>query len=251
MAEIDETVDANIEEGDRSATGARSQPKRAKKKKSKPSYRLAGDSKIPVSKDMGKVWESRKSAGLSSMSELTEAWEEAIKYFHHDQMAHRSGDTENRTGNRRYTRFINDELTETENVVFSNVTTMVPALYARNPRAEFTTTKVNDEDEKTFATLLERLVNTLAHKKVHPGINLKPKAKRCVVTASLTNRAWLEVGWNFKEDSSDQVVQDLAEISKVLSDKKSSRKKIEEAEGKLQALEQAVDVLEPSGPFMR
>ena len=146
------------------------------------------------------------------MSEIVEAWEEAIKYYNHDQMSHRDGESDvDRAGNKRFGKNITDKMTETENVVFPNVNMMVPALYARNPRAEFTTTKTDDTD-KEFATVVERVVNTLAHRKTQPGLNMKSKAKRAVVMALLCNRAWMEVGWNFKEDSSDGVPAELEAI---------------------------------------
>jgi len=122
---------------------------------------------------------------------------------------------------------------------------MVPALYARNPEAEFTS---NVESKKRLSTILERLVNVIGERKSSPGINLKPKAKRCVVTCLLTNRAWMKIGWTFRQESSDQALEDLTVLAKQL-DKAKDSKKIVEIEGKLQALEDSVDILQPAGPF--
>ena len=219
-------------------------PQRKSRRKVQPSYKVVGNSKIPVAKVTGSVWKSRVSQSNVQTKEVRESWREAIRYYDNDQLEHRSeehGTSGNTIGNQK----LNDNITETENVVFANVTTMVPALYARNPEAEFTS---NIESKKRQATILERLVNALGSRKASPGINLKPKAKRCVVTCLLTNRAWMKIGYTHKEESSEQALADLATLSTQLEKAKNS-KEIAEIEGKLQALEESIDILQPSGPF--
>ena len=240
MAEeqIPEDVDANID-----ASLGDDKPVRRRRRR-EPTYRVVGDSKIPVSKATGKMWKSRVSQAKSHTEDVREAWAEAIRYFENDQLEHRvrqqfaSGNT---LGNQK----LNSNITETENVVFANVTTMVPALYSRNPEAEFTS---NVESKKRLATITERLVNVLGGRKAAPGINLKPKAKRSVVTCLLTNRAWIKIGWTAKQESSEQALEDLAKLAKQL-EKAKDTKKIIEVEGKIQALEESIDILQPSGPF--
>ena len=247
MADIDplaeaipEEVDLNINEslGD-------AKPTRKRRGKTQPSYQVVGDSKIPVSSATGKVWKSRVSQADVHTKDVREAWEEAIKYFDSDQLEHRDSNDVNTSGNIIGNQKLNNNITETENVVFSNVTTMVPALYARNPEAEFTS---NIESKNRQATILERLVNVIGGRKASPGINLKPKAKRCVVTTLLTNRSWIKVGWTQKQDSSEQALSDLADLSKKLTKAKTS-KEITEIEGQLMAMEESIDILQPSGPF--
>ena len=154
MAEdqIPTEVNANIDAG----LGDQAPKKRTRKKKES-TYQVVGDSKIPVSKAAGKVWKSRVGQAQKQTSDVREAWSEAIRYYENDQLGHRDGQ-ENGSGNRRGNQKLNDNITETENVVFANVTTMVPALYARNPEAEFTS---NVESKKRLATITERLVNVL------------------------------------------------------------------------------------------
>tara|TARA_R100000781_G_scaffold31819_1_gene23270 strand:- start:3747 stop:5918 length:2172 start_codon:yes stop_codon:yes gene_type:complete len=243
MAEeqIPTEVDANIDD----SLGEARPAKRSRRRKD-PTYKVVGDSKIPVSKATGKMWKSRVSQAKSHTEDVREAWSEAIRYFENDQLEHRvrqqfaSGNT---LGNQK----LNSNITETENVVFANVTTMVPALYARNPEAEFTS---NVESKRQLATITERLVNVLGGRKAAPGINLKPKAKRCVVTCLLTNRAWIKIGWTQKQESSEQALEDLASLAKQLEKAKDS-KKIIEIEGRIQALEESIDILQPSGPFVK
>ena len=242
MAEdqIPEDVDANIDQSLGDAKPVR------RRKRREPSYRVVGDSKIPVSKATGKMWKSRVSQAKSHTEDVREAWSEAIRYFENDQLEHRvrqqfaSGNT---LGNQK----LNSNITETENVVFANVTTMVPALYSRNPEAEFTS---NVESKKRLATITERLVNVIGGRKATPGINLKPKAKRSVVTCLLTNRAWIKIGWTAKQESSEQALDDLSKLATQL-EKAKDTKKIVEVEGKIQALEESIDILQPSGPFAK
>lgn len=237
--EIPQEVDSKIDESLGEAA-----PRRNRKRKKEPVYQVIGDSKIPVSKAAGKVWKSRVGQAKKHTQEVQEAWSEAIRYFENDQLGHREA-KEHSSGNTRGNQKLNDNITETENVVFANVTTMVPALYSRNPEAEFT---ANVDERKRLATIIERLVNAIGGKKSAPGINLKPKAKRCVVTCLLTNRAWMKIGWTFKQESSEQALADLEDLAKQL-EKAKDAKKIVEIEGKLDALENTIDILRPSGPF--
>ena len=239
--QIPEEVDANID-----ASLGDSAPKKRSRKRREPTYQVIGDSKIPVSKATGKVWKSRVSQSLHHTKDVRELWNEAIRYFENDQSAHRVSQ-EHASGNTLGNQRLNNNITETENVVFANVTTMVPALYSRNPEAEFTS---NIESKKRLATITERLVNVLGGRKAAPGINLKPKAKRCVVTCLLTNRAWIKIGWTAKQESSEQALADLEVLAKQLVKAKDS-KQITEIEGKLQALEDSIDILQPPGPLAK
>ena len=242
----DDNIPQSVEEEINKSLDEDELPK-APKRKIEPSYRMLGDSKIPVSKQYGKVWMSRKDQGEKVYADAREAWEEAIRYFDNDQMQHRQAGEDFSAGNTLGNRRLNNNLTETENVVFANVTTMVPALYARNPKAEFTS-HIEDDAMKKLATILERLVNVLGGKKVSPGINLKPRAKRAVVIALLTNRVWLKLNWIFREDSNEAVIQEIQQLSDALTKAKTT-KEIEEVEGKIQALEETISVLNVPGPI--
>ena len=235
-------VDANID----ASLGDSAPRKRRSRARKDPSYKVLGDSKIPVSKATGKVWKSRVSQSMTQTEGIRKNWSEAIRYYENDQLGHREG-KEHGSGNTIGNQRLNNNITETENVVFANVTTMVPALYARNPEAEFT---ANVESKRKAATILERLVNVLGNRKATPGINLKPKAKRCVVTTLLTNRSWIKIGWTNKTESSEEALQDLAKLSKDL-EKAKDAKTIVEVEGQIQALEESIDILQPAGPFAK
>lgn len=236
---VDEQIPANIDKQLDEAVGQT--PKSSKKRP--PVYKVIGSSKIPVPKSYGKLWKARHDAAVKVNGDLSTAWDEAIRYYENDQTNHRI-ERDNASGNVRGNQRLNDNITETENIVFANTTTMVPALYSQTPNVEITT---DIEAIKEIALIGERLINVLFRRKASPGINLKPKVRRSIITALLTNRAWLMVDWVFKSDSSEQALEDLGKLAEELQ-KAKTPKKIEEVEGKIMALERSIDILAPSGP---
>ena len=217
-------------------------------------YKAMPDSRIPVSSKRGGLWRSRRDVAQKQMKNLIDAWDEAIRYYNHDQADHRDGTDVNVAGNRNVARRLNERFSSTENVVFANVNAQIPELYAKNPIVTVTNEQagdpVNVEAGDAFARAVQRLVDALFRLRYPPGVNLKPKAKRNVVIALLTNCAWFEVGYVNKDKSSEQGVQDLLGLSKQLAEAEDDEE-IREIEQKLVALEQKVEFLQPSGPYVR
>src|SRR5438045_2330855 len=54
-----------------------------------PVYKVIGDSKIPVSKSTGVLWQGRKDQGLHARGEVATTWDEAIRYYGNDQLSNR------------------------------------------------------------------------------------------------------------------------------------------------------------------
>jgi hypothetical protein len=209
-----------------------------------PMYRVFKDAKIPVSKQLGKLWKSRIDQAVASRGDIETCWSEAIRYYENDQQEHRNG-SQGRSGNRRFQRTLTDKWSETENVVFSNACTMLPMLYAKNPQVEITA--VNTALNEEFATCCEKLVNTLISMKTAPGLNFKNKGRRGVLWALLTNNAYSKVDFVNKEASSEECIRELEQLSEDYA-KAKTKKEIKEIEGKLMALEEKVSILNPSGP---
>lgn len=209
-------------------------------------YQVYENTRIPVSKSMGKLWKMRwqECKRLMEHNGDKDRWDEAIKYYQNDQGG-RAGKrmrlSEIGTGKAHEYKF------GSENIVFANVSALVPATYAKNPDVEITSTKSDDEKQ---ADLYERLIDVLFSRKITPGVNLKPKMRRAVVTTTLTNVSYLELSYVRKEDSSDQAVQEIEDLSKQLAEAKKIED-IREIEGKLQALEHKVSFLTASGPRVR
>lgn len=219
-----------------------------------PAYRVMAGSKIAVSKLRGKLWRSRKKTVEKLMKDHVDAWDEAIRYYNHDQSVHRDGNDPGMANNRNMAKRLNDRFTSTENIVFSNVSSSVPQLYAKNPIVSVTA-GINQDDAQreagnAFARAIEKLVNVLFAMSHAPGINAKPKMKRATVVALLTNAVWLEVGYTQKDESSESALNTLIEVSKELA-AATKTEEILECEGKLIALEEKVEFLNPSGPWLR
>lgn len=211
-----------------------------------PVYQMMADSKIPVSKRLGPFWERRMKEGVEHLkqSKAKDRWDEAIKYYQNDQ-----GGTRNRrahlaeVGSGRS----NEEFFSTENIIFANVSALVPVVYAKNPEVEII---ADIEGQEGKAEMHEKLIDTLFSRKVSPGLNLKPKMRRAVVMTMLTNLSYLELSYVKKDDSSEAVVDDILRLSEELR-KAKDVKEIAEIEGKLIALDEKVNLLSESGPRLR
>lgn len=210
-------------------------------------YRLDPKTKIPVSKHEGPLWKSRKSAGDKALNEVKEGWEEAEYYYNNAQQNHRKDTAGNRAGNRNAGKDRRDQFSMTENIVYATVNAVIPNIYAKNPNVEVTMT---DDKLEKFGVVLEHLANKLAAMRSAPGINLKAKARKSIVRCEITNEAWIMVGYNQRDQSVDQARFDIQKLGAELA-KAKDRKEIERIEGELMALEEAVDVLDPPGPFVR
>ena len=247
MADLEDAIDKNKDlERSLEKGGV---PKRVKKVKFVPSYQVIGsDSKIPISKSHGKLWQSRMRAAVAKRRNSNElqAWEESVKYYKHDQLDFRADGVE-ASRNDPISRKSGRHFRETENIVFANTSALVPAIYARNPSVEIT---VKKEELKELGKVGEKLVNVLLSKRAAPGVNLKPKARRSVVSAVLKNVAYIETGYTFKKDSSQQAMEEMVQLAEELQKAKSPRE-VEAIEGKLMGMEEKIDLLRPSGAWCK
>jgi hypothetical protein len=211
-----------------------------------PVYRIVGDSKIPVARSMGSLWQSRRDQGIRARSNDVACWDEAIKYYEHDQSSYRVS-RHNSSGNTAFSGRLNEEWTETENVVFSNASIMVPLLYPRNPHIKIVSeTEVNEP----LARAVERLVNRLVQMSDAPGINLKPKLRRTILTALLTNNAYVKIGWTEKTESSQAAMEQVSRLAERLANAK-KMSEIREIEGQIMAMEERINLLSDAGPYLK
>ena len=219
-----------------------------------PVYKAMPESRVPVSSSRGKVWKSRKDTAQKAMQDLIDAWDECIRYYNHDQSDHRDGTFLTTSGNRHVARRLNERHSATENIVYANVNAQIPELYAKNPVVSCTARPAADENESAagdeFARCVEKLINCLFGMKNAPGVNIKNKAKRNVLVALLTNRAWFETGYVKKDKSSDQAYSDLVNLSQQLASAEDAED-IAETEQALVALEEKIEFLQPAGPYVR
>jgi hypothetical protein len=216
-----------------------------KKQNFTPTYEEIGSSKIPVSRRMGKFWKMRLDEGKRILEQdgTFSRWEEAIAAYERDHT-----NRENKRGKLaevgKHTDSSKRHQYATENIIFANVSAIVPSVYAKNPEVECTATKSENEE---IARVFGKLITTLYQRKQWPGLGLKNKLKAMVCTTLITNRHYCELSYTQKQDSSENAMHDIAELSKEL-EKAKDIDKIKELEGKLMALDERVAVLEPSGP---
>ena len=242
----DEPMNANIDAIVSEVAGLPTEAVQASKPAG-PIYRMMSESRIPVSKSEAGLWKSRRDMGRQAIQNISKAWKEAEAYYSLGQDTHRQDNGGEVKGNSRYARNINRRYNSTENIVYSNVNAMVPAILAKNPQAEVTAFLKQYEAQ---ATIREHLVNRLAAMKYAPGFNFKPKLRKSIVRCEITNEAWIMSGYIKKDESADSARTELAMLGEALT-KAKTQKEIEEIEGKLQALEETVDVLNPAGPFVK
>lgn len=220
-----------------------------------PIYKVYADSKIPVSKSHGALWKSRLDQITAKRrdSHLDDMYDETTRYYRNDQSGNKldiSTPSALIYSRSKRARSLEKGWTITENIVFSNVSALVPTLYAKNPDASITPNDTNDEDKRNFFKMCEKLVDVLAVKKDAPGLNLRIKGKKGTVHAALYNIALMEIGYVQKASSSEQAMADITELSQKLASAKTTAE-VQDIEGKLQALEDTVDLLSPSGPWAK
>lgn len=208
-----------------------------------PVYQVYENTRIPVSKHVGKLWKLRWQECKKHLESkgIKDRWDEAIRYYQNDQGGR--GGKRNRlseVGTGRDTEY----KYSSENIVFANVSALVPATYAKNPDIEMTSEKPNSEPQ---SEMFERLIDILFKRKQAPGLALKDKMRRLVITTMLTNVAYIELSYVRKEDGSEAAVQEIEKLSQELT-KAKNIEEVREIEGKLQALENRVSLLAPSGP---
>lgn len=219
-----------------------------------PVFKVVPGTKIPVSSKQGKLWKQRIKRAEKQMEDLIEAWNEAIEYYNNDQSAHRDKFGPEQQNNKRRARQLGNAHSSTENVVFANIQAQLPILYSKNPYVSINSLSLGEPDSKEVlddrARGIDKLVNSLFAMTTAPGINLKPKAKKAVLFALLTNIAWAEAGYTQKEQSSEQALEDLKKASDKLVNAKTPSE-IEEYEAQLIAIEERIEIAAPSGPFIR
>lgn len=246
MADTEDQMDKFIADSD----DPDAPPKSEKEKESQftPQYRMMTEEIIPVSKKMGRLWQSRKKQAMATLKHGGELdrWDACLRYYRNDQAERTPRDKDDSTTQGRNPT-LTSEGKETENLVFANASSLVPAVYAKNPSVEVT---CEDETNKEFCETCEHLANVLFRRKTSPGINLKPTARRATLMSTLTNYAFVEVGYTFKEQSSEDTLTQINDIAVKLQ-KAKKREEIEELEGQLMALDDKVDMLKPSGPWAK
>jgi hypothetical protein len=201
--------------------------------KPQPLYQIYEESKIIVSKQVGVYWKNKYDAACTAYEEIRNAWEEIFRYYNHSQ--NKSIQTP---------RGLFKRGDSTENIVFSNLNIMLPAIYSRDPDV---TCNTNDKADEPFTNCLEALLNAIFQRK--NLLNAKPKIKKSAGIALLTNYGILKLDWTKKDDSVENAVAEMERISNELITAK-NQQRVEELYGQLTSLEASMELLKPGGPSL-
>jgi hypothetical protein len=203
------------------------------KEKEEPLYRIYEGSRIPVSRSVGVAWKQKFDATKATYETIEREWDEAYKYYNNTQ-----------TKGVETPRGMFKRGDSTENVVYSNVNIMLPAVYGQDPDITINTT---DDKDTSFVECLKTLLNALIRRKHY--LNAKPKMRKATGMALLTNRGIVKLDYVLKDDSRQMAYEELAKLTDELKVAKNPTE-VERIYGKMQALEGTMEVRENSGPKM-
>lgn len=198
-----------------------------------PLYRVIGANAIKVSKSFGPMWQTKIRAAVAAYQVTRDAWEECFKYVN----MHHGKEMQTPKGNFR-------RGDGSENVIYANLQTVLPAIYSKNPDITVATT---DEEDQDFSETAQTLLTQLCRRPNWPGLNLKPKAKKAAMMAELTNFGVLKLEWIQKQDSREEAQKQLNKLYDDLENAK-TQPEIEAVYGKLESLESLIELFERMGP---
>lgn len=199
-----------------------------------PLYRVYKGSKIPVSKSLGKSFKNRRDAAIAAYDSIYEMWNYSFAYYNNNQG--KRLDTPRGTFRRG---------DSTENIVYSNLNVMLPAVYSKDPDI---TCNTNDKSDQDFTKCLQAVIN--AFFKRRNALNAKMKFKKAVGLGLLTNMGVLKIDWVKKDDSVTMANAQLTELSQRLIEAKNTSE-IDLICGEIAALEASMEVFEKSGPTLK
>lgn len=123
-----------------------------------------------------------------------------------------------------------------ENIIRTNIRTLMRTTYMQNPVVEFTGN--TPEDEK-LAAILKFTISAMFNKQTKPGVNMKAKARRWILHGQLTNFGVLRLDYQGGEGSQEEAVAALVGLEEQLNKAKTK----DEIKSILAKLEIAYDSL--------
>lgn len=196
-----------------------------------PLYRVYEDSRLAISSAVGKVWKNKLDAALKAYADVMDVWTTVIQYYNNDQ-----------TKIHQSPRGVFKRGDNTENVIFSNLNVMLPAVYGKDPNITCSTI---DKQDEPFCQALQALINELFRRKT--ALGAKPKIKKACGIGLLTNQGILKLTFTKKDDSREYALNEMQRITNELAHAEDAQA-VDELYGELEALEMNMEVLEPSGP---
>lgn len=129
-----------------------------------------------------------------------------------------------------------------ENIIRTNIKTMMRTTYMQNPHVEFT--DVN-EDSK-LGVCLEYILDFLMNKRTYPGLNMKARARRWLMHGQMTNFGIIRLDYQPREGSREEAVKALQELEDQLK-KVKKNSEVEQIMARLEILHERLPLLKAKG----
>jgi|ERR1041385_766633 hypothetical protein len=197
-------------------------------------YRIYEGSRVAVGAGTGKYWKRLFDAATKAYGPIWGVWDQVFSYYNNHQ--NQSQDTP---------RGLFKRGDGTENVVYSNINTVLPAVYSKNPDITCSTT---DQGDQQFCDALQALLNALMKRR--DKLNAKPKIKRATGLGLLTGQGVWKIDFTAKDDSREWARAEMFRLSEQVK-KEKDPKAVADLYGQMQALEANMEVMEPSGVSMK
>lgn len=224
-------------------------PTIVEKEKVAPAYQIIGN-RIPVGKGVGSLWKIRFDVAKKHAERYFDIAENIHGYYQNTLDQQRQSTDGEGSGTEHLRRTLRHKVTYVENMIFANAQALMPHLYTQNPTVSVISNAVGPEETDALATVVQKVVNTLANKKGDRGLNLRNKVRRCILAAHLFNEAYIEVGYDKKEAASATAKSDLDKLAQELEKAKDDNE-VAEIEAKISAIDSQYDFLVPAGPWTR
>ena len=198
-----------------------------------PLFQIFEGSRIAVGKGTGPTWKKKIDAAVKAYDYITQMWDEAFRYYNNSQGKALSTP-----------RGVFKRGDSTENILYSNINIMLPAIYGKDPQI---TCSTQDAADEAFTESMQKLLNVLFRKR--NLLNAKWKIRRAAGLGLLTNFGVLKLDFTKKDDSREIAIQSMQKISDELAKAKDTAT-VERLYGELEALEMNMEVLRPNGPAL-
>lgn len=195
-----------------------------------PLYQVYQGSRIAVSRQSGKRFMRMRDAALVAHEAVIKVWDECYKYYNANHLK-----------TLITTRGMFKRGDGTENIFFSNLNIILPAVYGKDPNI---TCSTSDDGDEPFSKALEALINALFRRR--DGLKAKAKIKKVAGNALLTNAGVLKLDFAKKDDSREQAIQEMERITRELGQAQ-TQEELDDLYGQIEALEMGMEVMLPSG----
>lgn len=199
-------------------------------KKETPLYRVSTDAKLPVSSREGPLWKERLKQCQAAYKGVWEGWDKSFAYYNFNHTKELLTD--------KFGTFRAGD--GSENIVFGNISTVLPSIYTKNPDIVI---HHDDAEDDAVVKVIEKVINARIRK---PAINLKAKMRRAAMFTELTNFGVLKLNYTAPGDDREAATEKLVEITEQLK-KAKSEKEIEELKGQISVLDETFEISEPAG----